>query len=71
MSLRHQALLAASLRKLGYKVLYVERAAGGTVATGKTILEGDFAGCVRVDLEEAVKRFERRYKAISEVQMGV
>lgn len=51
MGIRHQALLASALLAQGYKVLYVERAAGGIIAFGEVIYDGDFAGHIRVDLE--------------------
>lgn len=62
MSIRHQALLAQSLYNMGYRVAYVERADGGTIALGKPVTEGDFQGCVRLDLTTAVYRAKRRYE---------
>lgn len=65
MSIRHQALLVRALHESGYKVLYVERANDGVVGFGELITEGDFAGCTRVDLVEAVARARRRYEALT------
>ena len=62
MSIRHQALLGRSLYELGYRVLYVERAEGGTVVFGEPITEGDFVGWTRVKLEEVVTWAKRRYR---------
>jgi len=61
MSIRHQALLAKSLGSMGYTVAYVERADGGTIAFGEPVTEGDFKGCVRLDLDAANQRGEQRY----------
>jgi hypothetical protein len=62
MGIRHQALLATALLAQGYKVLYVERAAGGKVALGEPIEKGDFAGHMRVDLVKAAARAAERHQ---------
>lgn len=62
MGIRHQALLATALLAQGYRLLYVERAAGGRVALGELMTEGDFAGHLRVDLVEAAARISERHQ---------
>jgi hypothetical protein len=62
MSIRQQALIARSLRARGFRLLYVERAEGGTIPFGEVITDGDFAGHIRMDLEAVEVRIKKRYR---------